>query len=197
VGLTAAKTDQIRYVLGWSLSDIRDRLLLALGYETLCRRSELVALAMEHVERYPSEEGSILVSRSKADPFGAGRRAYLSKETLSLLDCWIEASGIGDGAILRSFRKGRPDSTLHPASVSRILKQLSRRAGFPDTFVTGVSGHSLRVGAAQDMAAAGVSLVNIMQAGGWKSAEMVLRYIENIDVRRSGMAQLLQQKASR
>ena len=60
----------------------------------------------------------------------------------------------------------------------------------------GISGHSLRVGAAQDMAAAGVSLAAIMQAGGWKSAEMVLRYIENIDIRRSGIAQLLRLKQS-
>ena len=103
MGLTAAKIDQIKSVLGWSLCDIRDRLLLALGYETLCRRSELVALSMEHIERYPTGEGSILVVRSKADPFGAGRRAYLSHDTLELLDRWHEASGIQDGPILRSF----------------------------------------------------------------------------------------------
>jgi hypothetical protein len=37
----------------------------------------------------------------------------------------------------------------------------------------------MRIGAAQDMLVAGLDALAIMQAGGWKSANVVLRYIEN------------------
>ena len=63
-------------------------------------------------------------------------------------------------------------------------------AGIPSAVVAKLSGHSMRVGAAQDMAAAGIDLGAIMHAGGWKTPEMVMRYIEHMDVQKSGMARL-------
>lgn len=43
---------------------------------------------------------------------------------------------------------------------------------------------------ARSMAAAGIELVAIMHAGGWKSPDIVMRYIEHMDVQKSGMARL-------
>ena len=40
-----------------------------------------------------------------------------------------------------------------------------------------VSGHSLRVGAAQDLLIKGYDLAAIMRAGGWPNAETVSRYL--------------------
>ena len=37
----------------------------------------------------------------------------------------------------------------------------------------------MRIGAAQDMLVTGFDQLAIMQAGGWKTAHVVLRYIEN------------------
>ena len=71
-----------------------------------------------------------------------------------------------------------------------ILKAMARRAGLPETVVQGLSGHSARVGAAQDMIAAGIELPAILQAGRWKSTAMVNRYGERLLARRSGAAQL-------
>ena len=53
-----------------------------------------------------------------------------------------------------------------------------------------LSGHSMRVGAAVDMAENGIDLVPIMHAGGWKSPSMVVRYTQQIDLLKSGMARL-------
>ncbi len=50
------------------------------------------------------------------------------------------------------------------------------------------SGHSTRVGAAQDLAELDIDLAAITQAGGWKSTRMPLHYAEKIDAARSGMA---------
>jgi len=82
-----------------------------------------------------------------------------------------------------------PDAP-HPTSVVRILKDRARDAGLDKTLVAKLSGHSMRVGAAQDMAAAGIDLGAIMHAGGWKSPDMVMRYIEHMDVQKSGMTRL-------
>jgi hypothetical protein len=55
----------------------------------------------------------------------------------------------------------------------------------------------MRVGAAQDMAAAaGIELTALMHAGGWKSPEMVMRYIEHVDVAKSGMARLYDRRST-
>ncbi|WP_420875755.1 hypothetical protein [Prosthecomicrobium hirschii] len=45
-----------------------------------------------------------------------------------------------------------------------------------------LSGHSMRVGAAQDMMAAGMGLLPIMKCGGWKSANVVARYVQEVDI---------------
>jgi hypothetical protein len=46
----------------------------------------------------------------------------------------------------------------------------------PARFVAEVSGHSTRVGAAQDLAELDIDLAAITQAGGWKSTRMPLQY---------------------
>jgi hypothetical protein len=38
------------------------------------------------------------------------------------------------------------------------------------------------VGAAQDMIVSGLSILPIMQAGGWKSVNVVSRYVENANL---------------
>jgi integrase/recombinase XerD len=81
-------------------------------------------------------------------------------------------------------------AALHSYSVVRILKDAARDAGLDKSLIAQLSGHSMRVGAAQDMAAAGIDLGAIMHAGGWKSADMVMRYIEHMEVQKSGMARL-------
>jgi integrase len=54
------------------------------------------------------------------------------------------------------------------------------------------SGHSPRIGAAQDMAAAGMSTAAMLQAGGWSDARMVKRYLRKLGALEGGMAQLFQ-----
>lgn len=56
----------------------------------------------------------------------------------------------------------------------------------------GWSGHSARVGAARDMARAGVSIPEIMQAGGWTNVNIVMNYIRNLDSETGAMVRLLE-----
>ena len=67
---------------------------------------------------------------------------------------------------------------------------MAERAGLSAQVVRWISGHSPRVGAAQDMIASGIGIPAIMQAGRWKSASMVQRYGERLLAERNGAAQL-------
>ena len=72
--------------------------------------------------------------------------------------------------------------------MSRIFKKMARGAGFDEEVVDGISAHSPRVGATQDMIASDMGLAAVMQAGRWKTAAMALRYGERLLAQRSGVA---------
>ncbi len=89
--------------------------------------------------------------------------------------------------LLRSVtRSGRVGSSLHASQIPRIFKAMARVAGLPPEVSEALSGHSARVGAAQDMIASRIGL----PAGRWKSPTMVNRYGERLPARKSGAAQL-------
>ena len=57
------------------------------------------------------------------------------------------------------------------------MKAAALRAGLANEAAY-LSGHSMRVGAAQDMLRSGADALAIMTAGGWKNVEVVARYFE-------------------
>lgn len=183
MGLTRELRDRLIGVCPDSLSGRRNRALIALGYDTLCRRSELVALLAVDVSVTCCGAAQILIRRSKNDPYGQGRLGYVSAETLLLIKDWQRAARINEGFLFRRVRGARiGDEALHPYSVNRILKDAATRSGLPDEIVKELSGHSMRVGAAQDMIASGANILPIMRAGGWRTLNVVARYVENADL---------------
>jgi integrase/recombinase XerD len=161
----------------------RDRALIALGYDTLCRRAELVALQVEDIVGSDNQTAQILIRRSKSDPYGRGRLGYVSPGTRQLLNVWLRAAKIEEGFIFRTVRRGSVDrQPLHPSSINRILKRNAAAAKLHPRDIKAISGHSMRVGAAQDMIVSGLSILPIMQAGGWKSVNVVSRYVENANL---------------
>ena len=140
----------------------------------MLRRSELVALQVVDVTIERGGSASLLVRRAKTDPEGGGAMLYLHRDSVRLLSEWLSASGISGGPLFRSMRKdGTLGGRLHESQVPRIYKAMAERAGLPEQVVRRLSGHSPRVGAAQDMIASGIGIPAIMQAGRWKSAQMV------------------------
>jgi integrase len=167
----------------------RERALLCVAYETLARRGELVALEVRDIEFWPNGTGQALIRRGKTDAEGQGRVAYLSRETVKWLKVWLEHSSVREGAVFRRLiGKSQIGGPLNPGSVAPIFKRVAQWIGMPERFVDRVSGHSTRVGATQDLAALGIDLTAITQAGGWKSTRMPLQYAEKINAARSGMA---------
>ncbi len=171
--------------------DLRNRALLAVAYDAMLRRSELTALEVSDLLEDARADSALLVRRSKTDDEGRGHVAWLAPDTVALVRAWLDRAGISEGRLFRSVGKGgRIGESLDPSQVPRIFKAMARRAGLPPAVVDGLSGHSTRVGAAQDMIAAGIELPAIVQAGRWKSPAMVNRYGERLLARKSGAAQL-------
>jgi integrase len=174
---------------GESLRADRERAMLCVAYETLARRGELVALEVRDIDFHPNGTGQALIRRGKTDAEGQGRVAYLSRETVKRLKVWLENSRITEGVVFRRLiGKARIGGPLNPGSIAPIFKRVAQWIGLPERAVDRVSGHSTRVGAAQDLAALDIDLAAITQAGGWKSTRMPLQYAEKINAARSGMA---------
>jgi integrase len=197
---TSARQDQA-HPLGWKdikefiesagegLRADRERAMLCVAYETLARRRELVTLEVRDLDFHPDGTGQALIRRGKTDAEGQGRVAYLSRETVRWLKVWLEHAQIAEGAIFRRLiGRDQVGTALNPGSIAPIFKRVAQWIGMPARFVDEVSGHSTRVGAAQDLAELDIDLAAITQAGGWKSPRMPLQYAEKINAARSGMA---------
>ena len=198
-GLTWPLRQRLLDAAGERLIDARNCALLAVAYDAMLRRTELVGLQVEDFLEEVKGDGTLLVRRSKTDAEGRGAMLYLAPDTVGLVRVWRARAGIDTGRLFRSVAKGGAlGEGLDASQVPRIFKAMAERAGLPGAVVEGLSGHSARVGAAQDMVAAGIELPAILQAGRWKSTAMVNRYGERLLARRSAAAQLarLQQRGA-
>ena len=189
-GLTWAFRERLLNAAGDALIDTRNRALLAVAYDTLLRRGELVALEVRDIVEEPDAAATVLVRRSKTDPEGRGATVYVARDSMALVHVWLERSGVCEGKVFRSLSRGVLGDGLDAAHVARIFKRMAREADLPAELVDRISGHSTRVGAAQDMVAEGISMAAILNAGRWKTTAMVNRYGERLLARRSGSAQL-------
>jgi integrase len=148
-----------------------------------------VALEVRDIDFHPDGTAQALIRRGKTDAEGHGRLAYLSRETVRWLKVWLEHAAIGEGAVLRRLiARDQIGGTLNPGSIAPIFKRVAQWIGMPARFVERISGHSTRVGAAQDLAELDIDLAAITQAGGWISTRMPLQYAEKINAARSAMA---------
>jgi integrase len=145
------------------LTAIRDRALLLVGFFCALRRSELVALAVEDVDRRP--DGSVVtIQRSKTDPYGRGQDVPLPTfrgplcPTAAVAD-WLAIAAITGGPIFRVVGLDhKTTSTLPAPQVGVILRKRAAEAGLN---VQRLSAHSLRSGFAVSATRAGIAATQI------------------------------------
>ena len=126
LGLTNDLRDQLIAACPNTLAGKRDRAMIALGYDTLCRRAELVALLVEDLRPPSNGSAQILIRRSKNDPYGEGRLGYVSPESLKLVHAWLKAAGI-DVRLYFSGGSARPRG--RPAAPSLLRQSDSKTSG--------------------------------------------------------------------
>jgi integrase len=169
----------------------RERALIAVAYDTMARRSELVAMDVEDFGFIEDGSGRVIIRRSKTDQAGEGSLAYLSPDTVEYVQAWLKVSGISSGAVFRRLiGRGRIGPRLQVDAIAQTFKRVAEFVGMTEEEKRQVSGHSIRVGATQDMLALNIDLASVMQAGRWKTTVMPMRYGEEVQAGRGGMARM-------
>ncbi|ODT66227.1 MAG: hypothetical protein ABS75_27525 [Pelagibacterium sp. SCN 63-23] len=129
LGITAEKWHRLLAKCTDDLIGLRDRVLVSVGFDNLCRRGEPVALSVTDLTRRADGRYSVLIRRAKNDPEGADRTAHLSIRSSALVADWLTAIGATRGPLLCPvYRSWAWALYLEPLTVGRMLKKLSLRA---------------------------------------------------------------------
>ena len=145
----------------------------------LLRISEVAAALWEDLQPLDDGSATLHIRRSKTDQLGEGAEVWLSPATYEAL-LRLQAQQASDPA--NTYERIVGDISLN--TVTYRLDKAFRYAGLG----AGYSGHSGRVGMAQDLAANGAGLTAIMTAGRWKSSGMPARYAERQSAQRGAVA---------
>lgn len=183
----ALSFDELVQISSWltgqpALAAARDNALIQFGYFGALRRSELIAIHVEHI-KWDKAGIEILLPASKTDQTHEGQYCVIPYGNellcpLRALKHWLNQSTIQTGAIFRRITRANQlgDTALTPLSVNHIIKHRAQQAGIDD--IDTLSSHSLRRGLATSAARAGATLQSIMRAGRWKQTNTVMEYIE-------------------
>jgi site-specific recombinase XerD len=163
------------------LRGARDKALLSLAFDTLCRRGEIVSLYIEDII-YSNDQMKIRLRKSKTDQDALGKILEINCETKINLLGWLQYSKINTGKLFRGVKRNEElTESLDKAQINKIYKKLARKANIENKIILKISGHSTRIGAAQNMMFAGESLPKILDRGRWTKVDTAMRYISNIN----------------
>lgn len=176
LGLTRGDVNAIVAMRHRSLRHLRDAAMIAVGFDGLMRRSEIVALRVSDVECTDGEAARIVVRRGKTDQLARGRVVWLTSASAQVLSEWMETCGGGRFLFGPVYAGAVIDRSLNPVSVQRAIKSCLKEIGREQCHF--YTGHALRVGAAQELLRMGRDTASIMRAGGWKSVSTLVRYLE-------------------
>ena len=175
-----------------TLSGLRDKAVLLIGFTGAFRRSELVALNIDDLTS--SDDGIVaLIREGKTDQKRIGRKIGIpfgkDPETCPVraLLTWLDAANITEGPVFRGVTKAETPRTtpLSDRMVAEIVKKYSKLIGKRSALF---SGHSLRAGLATSAAIAGASEASIQKQTGHKSLMVLRRYIRDASLFRENAA---------
>lgn len=170
-----------------SVAGLRDGALIRMASDALLRVSEVTALVVDDLQVQPNGSGTIAIRRSQTDQKAHGAARYVGAPTVAAVQRYLAAAGVTDGPLFRRINKGGAvGGPLGVRSIRRIITCRAAAAGVDGR----VSGHSLRIGTAQELAAAGAGIVDLQDAGGWKSPRMPAHYARHQHAARGAVARL-------
>lgn len=165
-----------------SLTTLRDKAVILLGFAGAFRRSELVAVRVEDITFMP--QGMVIfIPQSKGDQLGHGSQIAIPYSpnpkccAVVAVKQWLQASEIHSGPIFHPIdRWGKiREIQLSDKSVALIVKKYVSKLGLDESEF---AGHSLRRGFATSAAQHDLDTLSIMRQTRHKSEKMVHRYIE-------------------
>ena len=167
-----------------TVTGVRDRAIILLGFAGALRRSELVALNVADIEM--TENGLLVrILRSKTDQEAEGAVvAVLSGGTYCPAEAvlsWLTAAKITEGFVFRAIsRSGKVSASgLSDRTVSSIVKRGARQIGLD---AKKFSAHSLRSGFLTSAAANGASIFKMMDVSRHKSIDTLRTYVRDAEL---------------
>ena len=166
-----------------TLTGLRDRALLLLGFAGALRRSELVGVRVEDLEETPRGL-QLTIRRSKNDQEGVGVSIPVIRGgefcPVEAVKCWREAAGIDTGPLFRRVRRGDRlgAAPLSPYAVALIVKKYTARLGLDPR---GFAGHSLRSGFLTSAAMNRASLFKLREVSRHKSLNTLQVYVRQAE----------------
>ena len=174
-GLTFRDLERIRAAMDRDNHvDVLTYAMICLMRDAMLRRSECVAIEWRDIEEEEDGSGRLTIRRSKTDQWGVGAVKYLSGATMEAM-----RAAFGDMEGLQG-----PVFDVCDRTISNRIQRLCRKARLAGDY----SGHSCRVGMAQDLTEAGASLHDVQIAGRWSNAAMPARYVRGQEAARSAVA---------
>lgn len=166
-----------------TITSLRDRAILLVGWAGALRRSEIVGLTVGDLDFVPGEGVNVFIERSKGDQEGEGLLkgipygSHADTCPVSALRMWLGAAEIDSGPVFRRFYRGGSvgSSALTAQYVSIILKEHAGRAGLP---TESLSAHSLRSGFITQAIRAGKAERRVKEHSGHKSWETFNGYVK-------------------
>ena len=158
-----------------------DLALLSILRDGLLRRSEAAALTWGDVEFRDNGSALLQLRRSKTDQEAEGVTLYIGTEASQALQAIRPAQELLDPAT--------PVFGMSTRHIGNRVRAAAKAAGLGE----GYTGHSGRVGMAQDLVKSGVELPALMTAGRWKSFKMPTPYTERQAADRGAVARYYQE----
>jgi hypothetical protein len=113
-----------------------------------------------------------------------GRLIQISPEAKKAIAAWIQAGNlVNEGYLFKAiYAHTAITQGIRGSQLNRIYKRIASVAKLDPQLISRISGHSFRVGAAQDMASAGASLPILLNRGRWSKTDTAMRYIEGTQI---------------
>ena len=168
----------------------RDAAIIRTMSNGLLRISEVGQIHCEHITTRENGSGTLLIPRSKTDQEAEGREVYLQKRTIKAIEKYQKLSGVCEGPLFRRIYQNSKmgDSALGVTAVRDMIKDVAQKAQID---VTGISGHSFRVGTAQSLVENKATMPQLQTAGRWKDTRMPARYTEKEELAHGVIATIL------
>ena len=155
----------------------RDSAIIRTMSNGLLRISEVGQIHCEHITTRENGSGTLLIPRSKTDQEAEGREVYLQKRTIKAIEKYQRLSGVCEGPLFRRIYQNckMGNAAIGITAVRDMIKDVAAKAQID---VTGISGHSFRVGTAQSLVEGKATMPQLQTAGRWKDTRMPARYTE-------------------
>ena len=168
----------------------RDSAIIRTMSNGLLRISEVSAIHCDHITTRENGSGTLLIPRSKTDQEAEGREVYLQKRTMKAIEKYQRLSGVVQGPLFRRIYQNckMGNHALGSTGVRDMIKDVAQKAQID---VTGISGHSFRVGTAQSLVEGKATMPQLQTAGRWKDTRMPARYTEKEELAHGVIATIL------